>query len=67
MQKKLGKVRDHIYDKNKGIWIVYEPEQIKSVNNLGTFDPSNPNIYKSILPIGGASLFNLLQNKEDKI
>lgn len=48
-------------------YVVFDPTQIKSVNNQGTFDPTNPNIYKSILPIGGASLFNLLQNKEDKI
>lgn len=47
--------------------VAFEPTQIKSVNNQGTFDATNPNIYKSILPIGGASLFNLLQNKEDKI
>ena len=48
-------------------YVVFDPTQIKSVNNQGTFDANNPNIYKSILPIGGVSLFNLLQNKKDKI
>lgn len=63
--KNLGKTKDHIYDKNRGIWVVYEPEQIKSVNNQGTFDPTNPNIYKSILaPIGTGALAERLLNKE---
>jgi hypothetical protein len=29
-------------------YIVLKPEQIKSVDNIGTFDPDDPNIYKSI-------------------
>lgn len=32
-------------DKNNAEYIVFEPNQIKSVNNRGTFDPSNDNIY----------------------
>ena len=28
-----------------GDWVVFNPEQIKSVNNQGTFDAENPNIY----------------------
>jgi hypothetical protein len=49
------------------VYIPFEPTQIKSVNNQGTFDPTNPNIYKSILaPIGAGSLFNMiLNNKND--
>lgn len=27
------------------IWVAFSPEQIKSVNNQGTFDSNNPNIY----------------------
>lgn len=35
-----------VFDKNEGrTYIVFNPEQIKSVNNQGTFDESNPNIY----------------------
>ncbi len=30
---------------SKGEYLVFEKEQIKSVDNLGTFDESNPNIY----------------------
>lgn len=33
-------------------WIVFKPTQIKSVDNEGTFDPSNPNIYKAHAPKG---------------
>ena len=28
------------------LYVAFSPTQIKSVNNRGTFDPSNPNIYK---------------------
>ena len=46
-------------------YVVFEPTQIKSVNNQGTFDPTNPNIYKSILaPIGTGALAERLLNKE---
>jgi hypothetical protein len=26
-------------------WAVFDPEQVKSVNNRGTFDPSDPNVF----------------------
>ena len=46
-------------------YVVFNPTQIKSVNNQGTFDPTNPNIYKSILaPIGAGALAERLLNKE---
>lgn len=32
-------------DENRYDYIAFKPEQIKSVNNQGTFDASNPNIY----------------------
>lgn len=31
--------------KKHRVYIAFSPEQIKSVNNSGAFDPSNPNIY----------------------
>lgn len=35
-----------VFDKNEGrTYIVFNPEQIKSVDNRGTFDENNPNIY----------------------
>lgn len=43
------------------VYIPFEPTQIKSVNNQGTFDPTNPNIYKSVL--GGLGLYELLRGK----
>lgn len=45
-------------------FIVFEPTQIKSVKNQGTFDPKNPNIYKSL--IGGLGISQILKNKENK-
>lgn len=36
----------------KGYQTVFEPEQIKSVNNRGTFNPADPNIYRSLAPLG---------------
>ena len=33
------------YDKYNTEYVAFNPEQIKSVNNQGTFDSSNPNIY----------------------
>lgn len=60
-------LKDNNYDGAKlwGQYMVLEPEQIKSVNNQGTFDPTNPNIYKSILaPIGAGALVERLLNKE---
>lgn len=35
-----------VFDKNEGrTYIVFNPEQIKSVDNRGTFNENNPNIY----------------------
>lgn len=28
------------------VWVVFDPKQIKSVNNRGTFDPNDPNILR---------------------
>jgi len=41
--------------KGKKEYVAFYPEQIKSVNNRGTFDPTNPNILfqKAELPLGG--------------
>jgi len=44
-KRRTGKPVDHIHDKERGIWIVFDPKQIKSaVNNRGTFDPDDPRI-----------------------
>ena len=53
--------------KSRGFsFVPFEPTQIKSVNNQGTFDPTNPNIYKSILaPIGAGAFANRLLNEEN--
>lgn len=34
--------------------IAFEPTQIKSVDNIGTFDPNDPNIYRAALPLAAA-------------
>ena len=34
------------------IWVAFEPEQIKSVDNRGTFDANNPNIYYQAMIAG---------------
>lgn len=54
-QPQVNQITSHIISKghdgvivNQGTWneyVVFEPNQIKSVNNKGTFDKSNPNIY----------------------
>jgi len=36
---------DGIVDEGSGGYAVFDPTQIKSVDNRGTFDPQNPNIY----------------------
>ncbi|MBK8772108.1 MAG: hypothetical protein IPM06_17025 [Rhizobiales bacterium] len=36
--------RNEFEDKGKDSYIVFSPTQIKSVNNVGTFDPNNPDI-----------------------
>lgn len=58
----LGSTAFKEYLQNKGYdaislgdsYVVFEPNQIKSVNNRGTFDPSNDNIYyqDSTMPKG---------------
>lgn len=35
------------------VWIAFEPEQIKSVDNAGTFDDSKANIYEAWTPYRG--------------
>ena len=35
--------------KNKTTWVVFEPTQIKSAFNMGTYDPENPDILKERL------------------
>jgi len=49
-------------DLSKGEMTVFDPTQIKSVDNVGTFDPTNPNIYKSALPyaLAGGGLMSAL-------
>lgn len=46
------------------VYIPFEPTQIKSVNNEGTFSLTNPNIYKAIL--GGLGASQLLQQNQNK-
>jgi len=36
----------------RGYQTVFEPEQIKSIKNRGTFNPDDPNIYRSLAPVG---------------
>lgn len=56
-QSQLNQITSHIKEKgHDGIivklgekwieYVVFEPEQIKSINNTGAFDVNNPNIYK---------------------
>ena len=60
-----GIVAKNYWGEGSDYYTVFEPTQIKSVNNQGTFDPTNPNIYKSILaPIGAGALAERLLNKE---
>lgn len=46
------------------MYIAFEPNQIKSVNNIGTFSKKSDNIYKSI--VGGLGISQILRNKENK-
>jgi hypothetical protein len=46
----------HIGGRNMGtrehrVWIAFEPTQIKSTSNEGTFDPKNPDINKSLMEV----------------
>ena len=37
-------------------FVVFEPTQVKSIHNSGTYDPKDANILKGIAPIAGAGL-----------
>ena len=39
---------DYVHVPDKGYWMVKEPNQIKSVQNRGTFNPDDPNIYRTL-------------------
>ncbi len=46
---------DYVHVPDKGYWVVKEPTQIKSVQNRGTFNPDDPNIYRALpWAVGGA-------------
>ena len=52
MREKTGKQKDHLHIKDKGYWIVYSSNQIKSATeNIGTFDPNDPDIRYSTHPL----------------
>ena len=36
---------DGVYHKANGFWVAFDNKQVKSVNNKGTFDTNNPDIY----------------------
>lgn len=46
-------------------YIVFEPEQIKSVNNEGTWSLTDPNIYKTFL--SGLGAYELAKNKQNNL
>lgn len=49
-------------------YIAFEPTQIKSVNNRGTFDPNDPNIYRAALPFAaGAGLMSMLPSDAEAV
>lgn len=57
MQKKKNGAKGAYYKNdfeggNDYSYTVFRPEQIKSVNNRGTFNPADPNIYRSLAPLG---------------
>ena len=55
-------------DLSKGEVTVFDPEQIKSVNNRGTFDPNDPNIYRAALPFAaGAGLMSMLPSDAEAV
>ena len=46
---------DYAHVPDEGYWMVKDPNQIKSVQNRGTFNPDDPNIYKALpWAMGGA-------------
>lgn len=49
-------------------YIAFEPTQIKSVFNEGSFDPTNPNILKAALPFAaGAGLMSMLPSDAEAV
>lgn len=60
----IKNLRDAIYEKYDEPathYMVFDPTQIKSVKNEGTFDPTNPNIYKSLIaPLATGTFLNQL-------
>jgi hypothetical protein len=58
--KSLG--YDGVVDESYGQIAVFNPTQIKSINNQGTFDPKNPNILKG-LGLGALGLGATQQEK----
>jgi hypothetical protein len=51
-------------------YAAFAPNQVKSAENAGTFDPSNPNIYKSVLPyaaVGGGLMAAMSPNQAQAI
>lgn len=49
------------------VFVAFTPEQIKSVNNQGTFDAENPNIYYQSQPINTNNLIMAHATKADRI
>lgn len=49
------------------IWIAFEANQIKSVDNQGTFDANNPNIYYQSQPINTNNLIMAHATKAERI
>ena len=54
-------------DENRYDYIAFEPEQIKSINNRGTFDADNPNIYYQSQPINTNNLIMAHATKAERI
>ena len=51
-----GIVYENIIEGGGDSYIAFDPEQIKSIYNRGTYDPKDANILKGIAPIAGAGL-----------
>lgn len=49
-------------------FVVFEPTQVKSIHNRGTYNPKDPNILKGIAPIAGAGLLGagMLRQEEQQ-
>lgn len=54
-------------DENRYDYIAFEPEQIKSINNHGTFDAENPNIYYQTQSVDLNNLIMAHATKADRI